>query len=68
MPDRNRDAGRGAAITATRPRFVLASLGPGEDIDFRFQVTVNAGTAGLFVNNQATVSATEVAGDRPTPT
>ena len=49
----------GAAITATRPRFVLATLGSGEDIDFRFQVTVNAGTAGLFVNNQATVSATE---------
>ena len=50
----------GGAITATRPRFVYGLLGPGEDIDFRFQVRVNLGTGGLFVNNQATVSTTEL--------
>jgi uncharacterized repeat protein (TIGR01451 family) len=50
----------GPALTATRPRFVYGSLGPGEDIDFRFQVRVNLGTDGLFVNNQATVSTTEL--------
>ena len=50
----------GAGITATRPRFVLASLGPGQDVDLRFQVRVNLGTGGLWVNNQATVSTTEL--------
>jgi uncharacterized repeat protein (TIGR01451 family) len=50
----------GGAITATRPLFVLAALGPGEDIDFRFQVRINPGTAGQFVNNQATVGTTEL--------
>ena len=50
----------GGAITATRPRFVFASLGPGEDIDLRFQVTINPGTAGLSIHNQATVSTTEL--------
>jgi uncharacterized repeat protein (TIGR01451 family) len=50
----------GGAITATRPRFVFASLGPGEDIDLRFQVTINPGTAGLSIHNQATVGTTEL--------
>lgn len=50
----------GGTITATRPRFVLASLGPGQDVDLRFQVRVNLGTGGQWVNNQATVSTTEL--------
>jgi uncharacterized repeat protein (TIGR01451 family) len=50
----------GGTITATRPRFVLPVLGPREDVDFRFQVRVNAGTDGLVVNNQATVGSTEL--------
>jgi uncharacterized repeat protein (TIGR01451 family) len=46
-------------ISATRPRFVLASLGAGEDVTLRLQVQVNPGSTG-FVANQAVVSSTEL--------
>ena len=36
-------------------------LGPGENLEFRFQVTVDGGTSGLNLDNQATVNSDEVA-------
>ncbi len=42
-----------------RLELLVASLGGNQDITFRFQVQVDPGTAGLFVNNQANVSSTE---------
>lgn len=53
------DADQGT-LTGTTLQFLLASLGPGGEIRFRFQAQVNAGTGGLFATNQATVSATQV--------
>ena len=51
------DAG---TLSGTTVELLLASLAPSADVRLRFQARVNAGTAGLFVNNQATVSATQV--------
>lgn len=48
-------------LNGTTLTFTLTSLGPGSEARFRFQVTVNAGTGGLFANNQATVRSNEVA-------
>ena len=42
-----------------RLELLVSSLGAGEDLAFRFQVLVDPGTGGLFVNNQATISSTE---------
>jgi len=56
------DADEGQLLGGS-PRLLLASLGPGEDVVLRFQVTVNAGTgspAGQVLVNQATVSASEL--------
>ncbi len=53
------DADQGTAFV-DRVEFLLASLGPRQDITFRFRVQVDPGTDGLFVNNQATISSTEV--------
>ncbi|MCP3957629.1 MAG: DUF11 domain-containing protein [bacterium] len=53
------DADEGTAFV-DRLELAVASLGPGEDITFRFEVQVDPGTGGLVVNNQATVSSTEV--------
>src|SRR5205807_659178 len=44
------DAG---TLSGTTLQFTLASLGAGQDVTFRFQATVNAGTGGLFASNQA---------------
>jgi len=52
------DADEGTAF-ADRLELIVASLGPGEDLTFRFQVQVNPGTAGQFVTNQATVASVE---------
>ncbi|MEM7583364.1 MAG: C25 family cysteine peptidase [Acidobacteriota bacterium] len=52
------DADEGTAFV-DRLELRVPSLGPGEDITFRFFVRVDMGTVGLFVNNQATVSANE---------
>ena len=54
------DADEGTAF-ADRVELVLTSLGPGQDVTFRFRVQVDPGTAGLFVNNQAAVSSSELA-------
>lgn len=59
------DADEGEA-QATRIRFLLATLGPGQDFKLRFRVLVNALTNGQFVNNQATVGATQVVPARDT--
>jgi uncharacterized repeat protein (TIGR01451 family) len=55
------DADQGTLYAGSRLEFVLATLGAGQDVTFRFEATVNAGTAGSFVVNQATVYATAVA-------
>ena len=56
------DAADGDEGTAFLDRLELTvgSLGAGEDLVFRFEVRVDPGTAGSFVNNQATVSSDEV--------
>ena len=54
------DADEGTAFV-DRVELVLTSLGPGQDVTFRFRVQVDPGTAGLFVNNQATISSSELA-------
>ncbi len=41
--------------------FLLGRLGANEDVTFRFQVRVDPGTTESFVNNQATVSSSELA-------
>jgi uncharacterized repeat protein (TIGR01451 family) len=51
------DAG---TLVGAQLRFLLSSLAPNEDLTFRFQVQVDPGTGGSFVNNQATVSATSI--------
>ncbi len=43
-----------------RLELLVATLGPGEEVTFRFQVQVDPGTVGLTVSNQATVTSTEV--------
>lgn len=53
------DSDEGTA-TASLVTFQLASLGPGQDITFRFRFRVDPGTAGQFVNNQASVRSDEV--------
>ncbi len=40
--------------------FTETSLGPGEDLVFRFRVVVDPNTTGDFVNNQATIYSTEL--------
>jgi uncharacterized repeat protein (TIGR01451 family) len=40
--------------------FTETSLGPGEDLVFRFRVLVDPNTSGEFVNNQATIYSTEL--------
>ena len=40
--------------------FAASSLGPGEDLVFRFRVLVDPNTAGEYVNNQATIYSTEL--------
>ncbi len=52
-PDEGRVVGNGVEFTET-------SLGPGEDLIFRFRVVVDPGTTGEFVNNQATIYSTEL--------
>jgi len=54
------DADEGLALV-DRVQFLLAQLGAGQDIAFRFQMTVNAGTSGANFGNQATVSSDEIA-------
>ncbi|MCP4658423.1 MAG: DUF11 domain-containing protein, partial [bacterium] len=53
------DADEGTAFV-DRVELAVAVLGPGEDLTFRFRIRVDPGTDGQFVNNQATVSSTEV--------
>ncbi len=53
------DADEGTAF-ADRVELTVATLGPGEDLAFRFQMRVDSGTGGLFVNNQATVTSDEL--------
>ena len=53
------DADQGAALV-DRVQFSLAQLGAGQDIAFRFQVTVNPGTVGLNLGNRAMVSSDEI--------
>lgn len=47
-------------LSGTTVQLQLASLGANADVRFRFQARVNPGTAGLSLNNQATVSTTQV--------
>ncbi len=47
-------------LTGTTVDLLLPSLGPAADVRFRFQAQVDAGTGGQVMNNQATVSATQV--------
>ena len=47
-------------LSGTSVEVLLALLGPSADVRVRFQARVNSGTIGLFLNNQATVSATQV--------
>ncbi len=63
LPQQITDAADGDEGTAfaDRVEFVLGVLGPNEDVAyFEFKVRVNAGTAGQFVNNQATVTSDEL--------
>ena len=53
------DADAGTAF-GDRLELLVASLGAGENLTFRFRFRVDPGTTGLFVSNQATVSADEV--------
>jgi uncharacterized repeat protein (TIGR01451 family) len=53
------DADPGTA-TGTTVQLLLATLGPGSDVRFRFQARVAAGTGGQFVNNQASVAAAQL--------
>ncbi|MEM7349846.1 MAG: hypothetical protein AAF657_03505, partial [Acidobacteriota bacterium] len=56
------DAADGDEGTAFVDRLELTvpTLGPGEDLTFRFFIRVNPGTVGQFVNNQATVSSAQL--------
>ncbi|MDA8019639.1 MAG: C25 family cysteine peptidase [Thermoanaerobaculia bacterium] len=56
------DADAGTLLAGpTRVQLVVGPLlGPGESATFRFEVTVNPGTGGQFLPNQATVTSTEV--------
>jgi uncharacterized repeat protein (TIGR01451 family) len=56
------DADAGTSFV-DRVELLIAVLGPGEDVAFRFQSRVNAGTAGLFLNNQANITSTETPSD-----
>ncbi|MEE4271900.1 MAG: C25 family cysteine peptidase [Thermoanaerobaculales bacterium] len=53
------DGDEGEFLT-DRVRLIVTSLGPGEDIRFRFRVTVDPGSAGQIVNNQAAVFSAEL--------
>ena len=53
------DADEGT-LFAGRLELAVADLGAGEDLTFHFEVQVDPGTGGLFVNNQATVTSAEV--------
>lgn len=53
------DADEGTAFV-DRLELSVAALGAGEDLTFRFETQVDPGTGGLFVNNQATVTSSEV--------
>lgn len=52
--------GEGTLLAGPILELLFDTLGPGGELRFRFQATVNAGTGGLFATNQATVSATQV--------
>ena len=54
-------------LNGTAVEFLLATLGPGSDVRFRFNARVNAGTGGQTVNNQAMVSSIAAAGIRHEP-
>ena len=53
------DADQGT-LTGTTVQLLLATLGPGSDVRFRFQARVAAGTGGQFVNNQASISSVQL--------
>ncbi len=48
------------SVVGNGVEFAKTSLGPGEDLVFRFRVVVDPNTAGEFVNNQATIYTTEL--------
>ena len=53
----------GGSIAGTTLGYTLAMLGPGQNVRFRFQVQVNAGTGGLNVANQAVITSTQTGAD-----